>query len=74
RNTDSYGLERPPVLGADDIARLPVSRGLDVSRFPERPVHVVDGVSAPVTCAQWSKPAGASTSSLTLLSGSTLPL
>ncbi|WP_192830109.1 type VII secretion protein EccB, partial [Mycobacterium sp. UM_Kg1] len=29
---------------------------------------------APVTCAQWSKPAGASTSSLTLLSGSTLPL
>uniref|UniRef100_UPI00061B4220 type VII secretion protein EccB n=1 Tax=Mycobacterium sp. UM_Kg1 TaxID=1545691 RepID=UPI00061B4220 len=29
RNTDSYGLERPPVLGADDIARLPVSRGLD---------------------------------------------
>ncbi|BBZ25377.1 type VII secretion protein EccB [Mycolicibacter hiberniae] len=74
RNTDSHGLERPPVLGADDIARLPVSRGLDVARFPERPVHVVDGVSAPVTCAQWSKPAGASTSSLTLLSGSTLPL
>ncbi|KLO25206.1 secretion protein EccB, partial [Mycolicibacter heraklionensis] len=34
----------------------------------------VDAVSAPVTCAHWSKPAGASTSSLTLLSGSTLPL
>ena len=74
RNTDSHGLERPPVLGADDIARLPVSRQLDVSRFPDKPLHVVDGVSAPVTCAQWSKPAGASTSSLTLLSGSTLPL
>ncbi|QZA08091.1 type VII secretion protein EccB [Mycolicibacter heraklionensis] len=74
RNTDSQGLERPPVLGADDVARLPVSRQLDVSRFPEQPVKVVDAVSAPVTCAHWSKPAGASTSSLTLLSGSTLPL
>ena len=28
----------------------------------------------PVTCAHWSKPAGASTSSLTLLSGSALPI
>ncbi|WP_024443854.1 MULTISPECIES: type VII secretion protein EccB [unclassified Mycobacterium] len=74
RNTDSQGLERPPVLGADDVARLPVSRQLDVSRFPEQPVRVVDAVSAPVTCAHWSKPAGASTSSLTLLSGSALPL
>ncbi|CAJ1496728.1 type VII secretion protein EccB [[Mycobacterium] holstebronense] len=74
RNTDSQGLDRPPVLGADDVARLPVSHQLDVSRFPEQPVKVVDAVSAPVTCAQWSKPAGASTSSLRLLSGSTLPL
>ncbi|ULP47869.1 type VII secretion protein EccB [Mycolicibacter virginiensis] len=74
RNSDSQGLDRPPVLGADDVARLPVSRQLDVSRFPEQPVKVVDAVSAPVTCAHWSKPVGASTSSLTLLSGSTLPL
>ncbi|MGB3474773.1 MAG: type VII secretion protein EccB, partial [Mycobacterium sp.] len=69
RNTDSQGLDRPPVLGADDVARLPVSRLLDVSRFPEQPVKVVDAVSAPVTCAHWSRPAGASTSSLSLLSG-----
>ncbi|MEB3032326.1 type VII secretion protein EccB [[Mycobacterium] nativiensis] len=74
RNTDSYGLDRPPLLGADDIARLPVSRALDTARFPERPVSVVDSVSDPLTCAHWSKAAGASTSSLTLLSGSTLPL
>lgn len=74
RNTDSHGLDRPPLLAADDIARLPVSHGLDVSRFPERPVSLTDAVSAPVTCAHWSRPAGASTSSLTLLSGSSLPL
>lgn len=74
RNTDSHGLERPPLLGADDIARLPVSHALDVSRFPEHPVSVTDPVGAPVTCAHWSRAAGASTSSLTLLSGSSLPL
>ncbi|CAJ1493273.1 type VII secretion protein EccB [[Mycobacterium] kokjensenii] len=74
RNTDSQGLGRPPLLGADDIARLPVSRQLDVSRFPERPVTITDTVSAPVTCAHWNRTAGASTSSMTLLSGSSLPL
>lgn len=74
RNTDSQGLGRPPLLGADDIARLPVSRQLDVSHFPEQPVSITESVSDPVTCAHWSKAAGAGTSSLTLLSGSTLPL
>jgi type VII secretion protein EccB len=74
RNTDSHGLERPPLLGADDVARLPVSRALDTSRFPEQPVSITDSVAAPLTCAHWSRAAGASTSSLTLLSGSSLPL
>jgi type VII secretion protein EccB len=74
RNTNSYGLDRPPRLGADQVVRLPVSRQLDSSRYPELPVRVTDPVSDPVTCAYWSKPAGASTSSLTLLSGSTPPV
>lgn len=74
RNTNSYGLDRPPRLGADVVARLPVSHALDTSRYPQQPVSVVDPVHAPVTCAHWSRPVGASTSSLTLLSGSTLPL
>lgn len=74
RNTDSHGLEKPPLLGADDIARLPVSHALDTSRFPEQPVSVTDSVHDPLTCAHWSRAAGASTSSLTLLSGSSLPL
>lgn len=74
RNTDSHGLDRPPLLGADDVARLPVSHALDVSRFPEQPVSVIDSVADPLTCAHWSRPAGASTSSLTLLAGSSLPL
>ena len=74
RNTNSQGLEQPPIVGADEISRLPVSGQLDVSRFPEQPVSVIDPVSAPVTCARWTKAAGASTNSLTLLAGSTLPL
>ncbi|MEO8814259.1 MAG: type VII secretion protein EccB [Mycobacterium sp.] len=74
RNTESYGLEKPPLLGADDISRLPVSHALDTSRYPEAPVTLTDPVHDPVTCAHWSKPAGAGISSLTLLSGSALPL
>jgi type VII secretion protein EccB len=74
RNTNSYGLDRPPRLGADQVARLPISRELDTSRYPELPVSVTDPVRDPITCAHWSKPTGASTSSLTLLSGSALPL
>jgi type VII secretion protein EccB len=74
RNNDSYGLDSPPALGADQVARLPVSRALDTARFPETPVRVVDATSAPVSCAHWSKPDGAATSSLALLSGSELPL
>lgn len=74
RNTDSYGLSQPPRLGADVIAKLPVSRMLETARYPEQPVGLTDPVSDPITCAHWSKTAGASTSSLTLLSGSALPL
>ncbi|BDB40115.1 ESX-3 secretion system protein eccB3 [Mycobacterium kiyosense] len=74
RNTNSYGLQQPPRLAADEIAKLPVSRLLDTSRYPAQPVTLVDAAGNPVTCASWSKPNGAATSSLTLLSGSALPV
>jgi type VII secretion protein EccB len=74
RNTNSYGLEQPPRLSADQVARLPVSRILDTTRYPDQRVTLVDAAAAPVTCAYWTKPGGASTSSLTLLSGSALPV
>jgi type VII secretion protein EccB len=74
RNTNSYGLEQPPRLGADEVAKLPVSRLLDTARYPDRQVALVDAAKNPVTCAYWSKPAGAATSSLSLLSGSALPV
>ncbi|MCV7402534.1 type VII secretion protein EccB [Mycobacterium fragae] len=74
RNANSYGLDQPPRLGADQVARLPVSRVLDTGRFPDRRITLVDASRDPVTCAHWSKPDGASTNSLTLLSGSALPV
>src|SRR5262249_32648992 len=74
RNTNSYGLQQPPRLGADEVAKLPVSRMLDTTRYPGQPVSLVDMARAPVTCAYWGKPAGAATSSLNLLSGSALPV
>ena len=73
RNANSYGLEQPPRLGADAVARLPVSRMLDTARYPDQQIVLVDAARNPVSCAYWSKPAGAATSSLSLLSGSVLP-
>ena len=74
RNANSYGLDQPPRLGADKVAKLPVSRQLDTSRYPEQRISLLDAAHDPVTCAHWSKPAGASTNSLTLLAGSALPI
>jgi type VII secretion protein EccB len=74
RNSNSYGLDQPPRLGADKVAKLPVSRQLDTSRYPEQRISLLDAARDPVTCAHWSKLANASTNSLTLLSGSALPI
>ena len=72
RNTNSYGLNQPPRLGADDVARLPVASAIDDGAYPG-PVTIVDAADEPLTCAQWSRPADA-TESPQLLSGVTLPL
>ena len=74
RNTNSYGLDQPPRLGADQIAKLPVSRMLDTAAYPGQQVVLVDAAKNPVTCVYWSKPSGAATRSLSLLSGSALPV
>lgn len=74
RNANSYGLDQPPRLSADQVAKLPVSRVLDTARYPDQRISLVDAAHDPVTCAHWSKPAGAATNSLTLLSGSALPV
>jgi type VII secretion protein EccB len=74
RNANSYGLDQPPRLGADKVAKLPVSKQLDTSRYPEQRISLLDAAHDPVTCAHWSKVAGASTNSLTLLAGSALPI
>lgn len=74
RNTDSYGLEQPPRLGADEVARSPVSRMLDTSAFPADTMNLVDPEISPVTCVHWAKSAEAKTSSMTLLSGAALPI
>jgi Type VII secretion system ESX-1, transport TM domain B len=53
---------------------LPVSRVLDTARYPGQSVSLVDAAKDPVSCVYWSKPAGAATSSLSLLCGSGLPV
>jgi type VII secretion protein EccB len=74
RNTNSFGLDQPPRLSADEVARLPVARGIDAGVYPSEPVTLVNVGDDPITCARWAKPDGATGSSLTLLSGAALPL
>lgn len=74
RNTQSYGLQQPPRLGADDVTRLPVSHMLDTGVFPDRSLTLVDAAGSPLTCVHWTRSVGAGTSSLQLMSGSALPV
>lgn len=74
RNSDSHGLDQPPRIGADDVARLPVAAAIDVDAYPRDPVRITDAASAPLTCAHWSHPADATGASLELLSGAALPV
>lgn len=74
RNSNSYGLQQPPRLGADEVAKLPVVGGIDTKAYPSNEVSLVQPGPAPVTCAHWSKPADATESTLSVLSGAALPL
>jgi type VII secretion protein EccB len=74
RNTNSFGLDQPPRLSADEVARMPVASGIDTAAYPTEPVTLVNAADDPITCAHWAKPEGATGSSLTLLSGAALPL
>jgi type VII secretion protein EccB len=74
RNTDSFGLDQPPRLGADDIAQLPVMNVIDTNAYPSEQITLVDAADAPLTCAQWTRPADATGGTLELRSGVTLPV
>ncbi len=74
RNVDSHGLTQPPRLSPDAVAQMPVSEALDTSAYPAQQVNLTDPTIEPVTCARWIKQQESSTATLTLLSGSSLPL
>lgn len=74
RNTDSHGLVAPPLLPPDQIARAPVAHRIDTSVYPPDPVRVADPAAEPVLCARWAKPEASAVSTLSLLSGSALPV
>jgi type VII secretion protein EccB len=74
RNTNSFGLDQPPRLGADEVARLPVAHTIDVDAYPSEPITLVDGAEAPLTCARWTHPVDATGGTTELLSGAALPI
>lgn len=74
RANAAYGLVEPPALTPDQVAKAPKSTVVAVEAYPANPLRVIDPGTQPVTCGQWVKLSGAPTSSLTLLSGQTLPM
>ncbi|MCV6989752.1 MULTISPECIES: type VII secretion protein EccB [Mycobacterium] len=59
RNTNAYGAQVAPTVSQDVVAHLPAAApGLDVSMFPDKPLHSAPALSDPVTCWQWVKRAG----------------
>lgn len=74
RNTNSYGLDQAPRIGPDEVSRMPVSHAIDTAAYPDATVTLVAPSAAPVTCAQWIKPAGATESKLMVLAGAALPV
>lgn len=74
RNTNSYGLEQPPRLTADQVAHLPTANALDNGIFPANPVTLLNSAQDPALCSRYTKAEQATAGSVTLLAGSALPL
>lgn len=74
RANEAYGLVEPLELTPDQIAKAPAVHPIPVDDYPENPLTVLDPTSDPITCAQWTKNAGAPTSTLALLAGQSLPV
>ncbi|BAX97487.1 hypothetical protein MSTE_02173 [Mycobacteroides stephanolepidis] len=74
RNANSYGLEQPPRLTADQTAHLPTSSAIDTRVFPSAAVKPLAATEDPVLCSRFTRTADASSDSWSLLAGSVLPL
>lgn len=74
RANNSYGLVDPVEMTPDQVAKTPIARQIPVDNYPTQALSILDPVNQPVTCGQWVKLAGAPTSSLTLLTGQSLPV
>ncbi len=75
RNVNTYGAAVAPTVAPDVAARLPAANpGVDLSAFPDTPLHSVSVADAPVTCWQWVKKAGEQQASSSLAFVTTLPL
>lgn len=74
RNANSYGLEQPPRLTADQVAHLPTSSAIDTRVFPSAAIKPLAANEDPVLCTRFTKTADAASDSWSLLAGSILPL
>lgn len=56
------------------LAKMPLVTGMDLSAYPESPLHVVDMRENPATCWWWEKTGGEARARVQVISGPTIPI
>ncbi len=74
QNAGATGGGAPAVVTPQDLAKMPVVNGLDLSAYPEGPLQVVDIKENPSTCWWWERSAGDSRARVQVVSGPTIPV
>jgi len=64
----------PVVVAPATLAKMPVVNGLDLSAYPDSPLHAVDIRENPATCWWWEKTTGEERARTQVVSGPTIPV
>ncbi|WP_409429315.1 type VII secretion protein EccB [Mycobacterium sp. SMC-11] len=74
QNAGATGGGAPAVVTPQDLAKMPVVTGLDLSAYPDGPLQVVDIKENPSTCWWWERSTGDSRARVQVVSGPTIPV
>lgn len=74
QNAGSLTGELPVTVAPTELAKMPVVNQLDLSAYPDGPLHVVDIRENPATCWWWELTDGDARARVEVVSGPTLPI
>ena len=65
---------KPVEVTPQTLARMPVSKGIDLSAYPDGPLHLISVYEQPSTCWWWERTTGENQARIRVVSGTTLPI